>query len=313
MTQIILFFLGKNMKTDIKSVLAQMTFTACGILTAIIVIYFIGFVFYTAFPVLKSQGIYFIRGDVWSYGQGIYGSKVYILGTLVLTIVTLVLAIPLGLFTAVFLAEFAPAKLAPVFRSMIELLVGIPSVVYGIFGYVVLSGLIRDSIKPFISSNLGFIPVFRDYNSTIGLGVLLASMVLAVMILPTLVAISENAIRSVPSTYREASFALGATHWETLRKVVLPSASGGIMASIVLGTMRAMGETMAVVMLLGNSIGVPTSIFNLGYAMTSKILNDAGERMANPEHMSALFALAATLFAIEILFVLAARKLEARF
>ena len=301
------------MKTDIESVLAQITFTACAILTALIVIYFIGFVFYTAFPVLKSQGIYFILGDVWSYGKGIYGSKVFILGTLVLTIVTLILAIPLGVFTAIFLAEFAPAKLAPVFRSMIELLVGIPSVVYGIFGYVVLSGVIRDSIKPFISSNLGFIPVFRDYNSSIGDGVLLASMVLAVMILPTLVAISENAIRSVPSAYREASFAVGATHWETVRKVVLPSASGGIMASIVLGTMRAMGETMAVVMLLGNSIGVPTSIFNLGYAMTSKILNDAGERMANPEHMSALFALAATLFAIEILFVLAARKLEARF
>jgi phosphate transport system permease protein len=301
------------MKTDIRSAIAQIVFTACGITTSITVLYLIGFIFYTAYPVLKSQGIYFILGDVWSYTNGIYGIRVFIAGTLAVTLVTFILACPLGIFTSIFLAEFAPRKLAYVIRSLVELLVGIPSVVYGIFGFVVLSKVMRSYIKPFISGTLGFIPIFYDTQPSAGDGVLLTSMVLAVMILPTIVAISENAIRSVPAAYREASYAIGATHWETVRKVVIPSASGGIMASLVLGTMRAMGETMAVVMLLGNSAGIPTSIFSSGYAMTSKILNDAGERMANPEHMSALFAIAAVLFLIEILFVFAARKLEARF
>lgn len=301
------------MKTDVRSAIAQASFTACGIITTIIVIFFIGFVFYTAFPVLKSQGIInFITGDVWNYSRSIYGIRDYISGTLALTIVTLVLAIPLGLFTAIFLAEFAPKNIAPLIRTIVELLVGIPSVVYGIFGFIILSPVMVDHIKPFISGYFGFIPIFNDPNPNLADGVLLASMILAVMILPTIVALSENAIRSVPFAHREASFAIGATHWETVRKVVLPSASGGIMASIVLGTMRAMGETMAVVMLLGNSASVPKTIFSIGYAMTSKILNDAGEKMAYPEHMSALFAIAAVLFAIEILFILAARKLESK-
>ncbi|WP_407282343.1 phosphate ABC transporter permease subunit PstC [Methanolobus sp. WCC1] len=301
------------MKTDVRSAIAQAYLTVCGIITTLIVIFFIGFVFYTAFPVLQSQGVInFIIGDVWNYSRSIYGIRLFIIGTLSLTIVTLILAIPLGIFTAIFLAEFAPKKIAPMIRTMVELLVGIPSVVYGIFGFVILSRFMVDHLKPFISSNFGFIPIFSDPNPNLGDGVLLASMVLAVMILPTIVALSENAIRSVPFAYKEASFAIGATHWETVRKVVLPSASGGIMASIVLGTMRAMGETMAVVMLLGNSVSVPTTIFSVSYAMTSKILNDAGEKMANPEHMSALFAIAAVLFAIEILFILAARKLESK-
>ncbi|WMW24914.1 phosphate ABC transporter permease subunit PstC [Methanolobus sediminis] len=301
------------MKTDIRSAIAQIVFTACGIITAITVLYLIGFIFYMAFPVLKSQGTYFIVGDVWNYTNGIYGAKIFIIGTLAVTFVTIILAFPLGIFTSIFLAEFAPEKLAYVLRSLVELLVGIPSVVYGIFGFVVLSKFMMNHVKPLISGTLGFIPIFYDTQPSSGDGVLLASMVLAVMILPTIVALSENAIRSVPAAYREASYAVGATHWETVRKVVIPSASGGIMASLVLGTMRAMGETMAVVMLLGNSAGIPTSIFSSGYAMTSKILNDAGERMANAEHMSALFAIAAVLFLIEILFVFAARKLEARF
>lgn len=300
------------MKTDPTSKIAHIAFGSCGVLTAVITLYFVGFIFYMAYPVLSSQGLYFIFGDTWSYNQGIYGIKLYILGTLAVTIVTLILAVPLGIFTAIFLAEFAPAKVAVLMRPLIELLVGIPSVVYGIFGYAVLSGFLKDYLKPFVSHYLGFIPIFHDPNPALGDGVLLASLVLAVMILPTIVTVSENSIRSVPYTYREASFAIGATHWETIKKVVIPASSGGIMASVILGTMRAMGETMAIVMLLGNSIVVPTSIFSIGYAMTSKILNDAGENIATPEYRSALFAIAAVLFLIEIILVAAARKIGGR-
>ncbi len=300
------------MKTDLSSKVAHIVFGSCGLLTAIITLYFVAFIFYMAYPVLSSQGLYFIFGDTWNYSQGIYGIKIYILGTLAVTLLTLMIAVPLGIFTAIFLAEFASAKVAGFIRPLIELLVGIPSVVYGIFGFVVLSGFIKEYLKPFLSHYLGFIPIFYDPNPSLGDGVLLASLVLAVMILPTIVTISENSIRSVPHAYREASFAIGATHWETIKKVVIPASSGGIIASVILGTMRAMGETMAIVMLLGNSIVVPTSIFSIGYAMTSKILNDAGEKIATPEYRSALFAIAAVLFMIEILLVAAARKIGGR-
>jgi phosphate transport system permease protein len=189
-------------------------------------------------------------------------------------------------------------------RPLIELLVGIPSVVYGIFGLFVLGPIFGNFVAPFTSSVLGFIPFFQDTGSSVrGVGLALASTVLAIMILPTIISISEDSIRSVKREYREASFAMGATHWETISKVVLPSASKGILAAVVLGMMRAMGETMAIVMLFGNANKIPDTFFSSGYAMTSKILNDIGFYVVQEESRSALFAVAAVLFAIEILFV----------
>ncbi|MEA1870568.1 MAG: phosphate ABC transporter permease subunit PstC, partial [Euryarchaeota archaeon] len=219
------------------------------------------------------------------------------------------LAVPVSVFTAIFLSEFAPAPVAKIMRPMVELLVGIPSVVYGIFGLFVLENIFQDKIDPFLSGTLGsFIPFFHDPSPNSGSGVLLASTILAVMVLPTIIALSEDAMRAVPFEYKEASFALGATHWETIRKIVLPTASGGILAATVLGMMRAMGETMAIVMLLGNSAHIPSSVMDTGYAMTSKILNDIGYYCAMDEPRSALFGIAAVLFAMEIIFVAAARK-----
>jgi phosphate transport system permease protein len=130
------------------------------------------------------------------------------------------------------------------------------------------------------------------------------------MILPTVISISEDSMRAVPYSYREGSYALGSTKWETIRQIVLPTASGGIISAIILGTMRAMGETMAIVMLLGNSTRIPSSVSDIGYAMTSKILNDINYHVAIDEHRSALFGIAAVLFAIEIIFVALARKVS---
>ncbi|OBZ34519.1 phosphate ABC transporter permease subunit PstC, partial [Methanohalophilus sp. DAL1] len=220
-----------------------------------------------------------------------------------------ILAVPLSLFTAIFLSEIAPPKIAETIRPLIELLVGIPSVVYGIFGLYVIGNIFENYLDPIIDHYFGFIPIFRDVSEGSGNGVLLASTVLAIMILPTIVSISEDAMKAVPYSYREGSFALGATKWETIREIVLPTASGGIMSAIILGTMRAMGETMAIVMLLGNSLKVPSSVFDTSYAMTSKILNDIGYHVAIEEHRSAIFGIAAVLFAIEIVFVGLARKI----
>lgn len=277
-------------------------FLGIAVLTVIIILYFIGFIFYTAYPVFESQGLVnFITGDRWSYGDHVYGIRPFLGGTIAVTLVTLVLAVPVGIFAAIFLSEFASPRVNSLFRPLIELLVGIPSVVYGIFGLFILEPLLRD-VDPLISSVFFFIPCFQDVTPGRGDGVFLASLVLTVMILPTIITISEDSIRAVAGEYRDASFALGATKWETVRHVVLPAASGGIVSAVVLGMMRASGETMAVVMLIGGMETIPSSIFGYTVPLTTKMLYDAGENIGRPEAMSALFGIAAVLFAMEILF-----------
>lgn len=257
-------------------------FLSSAVLLATSVVIIIGFIFMTAAPVFGLEGIGFITGTVWNYDTHEYGILIFIAGTLILTVVTLLIACPMGICTAIFLAEWAPVWLEKFLRTAIELLVGIPSVVYGIFGFFVLRQYISESI-------------------------LLASIVLTVMILPTIVALSQEAMHSVPRDYREASLALGATKWETIKKVVIPASFAGILTAIILGMMRAVGETMAVVMLIGNSPHVPGSVLDTGYAMTSKILNDIGYYIVDYEPRSALFGIAAVLFCIEIVMVASMR------
>jgi phosphate transport system permease protein len=282
-------------------------FFMCAFITICTAIYFIFFIFSTAFPTFQSQGIVnFITGTVWDYDDNIYGIRIFIAGTIIMTLVSLIIAVPVSIFTAIFLSEYASSTVASTIRPFIELLVGIPSVVYGIFGLFVLENFFQNNLDPIVNM-LGFIPIFEDVSPGKGNGVLLASTVLAIMILPTITSLSENAMRSVPAEFREASFAVGATHWETIRRIVVPSAMPGIITAIILGMMRAMGETMAIVMLLGNVGHIPSSVLDTGYAMTSKILNDIGYYSAMDEPRSALFAVAAVLFAIEIIFVGAAR------
>lgn len=285
---------------------------SCAVFTIIITIFFVGLIFYVAFPAFQSQGLYFLYGDVWSYNDKIFGIRNFIAGTLVLTGVTMAIAFPVSLFTAIFLAEYAPKLAATILRPMIELLVGIPSVVYGIFGLFVLEDIFEKVIGPFLHIHLGFIPLFVNYSHDGGLGVLLASTVLAIMILPTIITIAEDSLRSVPYEHREASFAMGANHWQTIKKLVLPEAFKGIMLGAVLGIMRAMGETMAIVMLLGNYPKIPASLLDVGYAMTSKILNDIGYHLIEDTDRSALFGIAAVLFLMEIIIVGIARKIGGR-
>jgi len=278
-------------------------FLGATVITAFLVAFLIGFIFVNALPTYISEGPHFITGTRWSYDTHEYGIWLFIGGTLVLTAVTIVLAVPLGVLAAVYLSEWAPRRVEKIFRPLIELLVGIPSVVYGLFGVFLLAPFFRDVVDPALSGTLGFIPIFRDATPGLGLGVLLAATVLTIMILPTIIALSEEAMRAVPAELREASFALGATRWETVRRVVIPAAFAGIVTAVVLGMMRALGETMAVVMLTGNGDHIPTSLLDTGYAMTSKILNDIGYRFAQPEARSALIAIAGILFLIEIIFV----------
>jgi phosphate transport system permease protein len=298
---------------NISEFAPKSVFTLCTILTAFVTLFFVGFVFYTAYPTFESQGLVnFITGDRWSYDDHVFGIRMYLGGTLMLTLVTLVLSVPVGLLTAIFLSEFASARVAATLRPLIELLVGIPSVVYGIFGLFVLAPIFASHVAPFTVSVLGFIPFFSSTGDPRGVGLALASTVLAIMILPTIISVSEDSIRSVGFEYREASFSLGATHWETISRVVLPAASKGIIAAVILGMMRAMGETMAIVMLFGGAQEIPTMLFDPGMAMTNKILADVGFKIHLEEARSAIFAVAAVLFAAEILFVGLARAIGGR-
>jgi len=187
-----------------------------------------------------------LTGRVWRPGRGEFGLLAMIAGSVLVTIGAMILGLPLALGCAVFLAEVAPAKVRAVLRPAVELLAGIPSVVYGLFGLVVLVPLVRQ------------IPVPRNT----GFGLLAASIVLAVMILPTITNIAEDAIRAVPREYKEGSLALGATHWQTIVGVTLPAARSGIAAAIILGVGRALGETMAMTMVIGNAVIIPKPLDN---------------------------------------------------
>lgn len=234
-----------------------------------------------------------LLGTVWRPGSiighvGQYGLIPMILGSVLATIGAIVLGVPLSVGTAILLAEIAPPTVRELLRPAVELLAGIPSVVYGLFGMVVLAPLIR----------------VIDISGNTGFGLLNASIVLAVMIIPTVTNISEDAIRAVPQHFREASLALGATHWQTIRSVVLPGARSGIIAAIILGIGRALGETMAVIMVIGNSIAIPkpltgnplTLFLSSARTLTGNIAVEIN--YAAGAHRSALFFTGVLLFVL---------------
>jgi phosphate transport system permease protein len=206
-----------------------------------------------------------------------------------------------------YLAEWAPAWMERILRPLVELLVGIPSVVYGLFGLLILSNFFVDYLNPLVDHILGFIPVFRNIHPESHVSILLSATILAVMVIPTIVALSQDAMKGVPDEYREASVALGATRWETMRYVIIPAAFPGIVTAVILAMMRAMGETMAVVMLIGNSPKIPSSVFDMGYTMTAKILNDILWNISDPEPRAALFGIAVVILLMEILAVAGVR------
>jgi phosphate transport system permease protein len=277
-------------------------FSIAGI-SAFIVLLIIGFLLYSALPALRHSGIGFITGTVWDYDTHQYGMLIFLADTLILTALTLIIAVPCGILTAIYLAEWAPDWLERILSTLVQLLVGIPSVVYGLFGLLILSGFFRDFLNPSVDRYLGFIPIFKNLHPNIAVGLFLTAFILAVMIFPTIVALSQDALRGVADEYREASLALGTTRWETIRHVVLPAAFPGIVTAVVLAMMRAMGETMAVAMLWGNSVKIPSSIFDTGITMTAKILNDILWNIGDPEALAALFGMAFMLLIMEILAV----------
>lgn len=257
---------------------------ACTSIAAVALICY--FMFSSGLPTIFRIGpADFLLGRVWKPLNDLYGIFPMIVGSLWVTAGAIVTGVPLGLFTAVYLARFCPSGLYRVLKPAVELLAGIPSIVYGFFGLVVI------------------VPLMQDLLGTNGKGIITASILLGIMILPTIIGVAEAAIRAVPESYYEGALALGATHERSVFTAVLPAAKSGILAGIILGVGRAIGETMAVIMVAGNQAVVPGSLASGVRTMTANIVLEMG--YATDLHREALIATAVVLFAFILLINLA--------
>jgi len=237
------------------------------------------FIFSQGAPIVTQVGLFqFIFGMSWSPSHGEFGIFPMIIGSLSVTTGAAILGIPIGICCSIFLAEFAPLKMRNLFRPAIQLLAGIPSVVYGFWGLIF--------VVPFIRRVLG----------GPGLSILAGAIILAIMILPTVISISEVSLLQLPRHYKEGALALGLTHWQTIRYVLLPAAKSGIVAAVILGMGRAVGETMAVIMVLGNAVAIPQSILDPVRTLTVNIGIEMG--YSTGDHRQALFATGIVLFVI---------------
>ena len=220
-------------------------------------------------------GFAFFRTSVWDPIFDQFGALPFIYGTLVTAGVSLFLAVPLGIGAAIFLAELAPARVSDTLEFFIDLLAAVPSVIYGLLGVFIVVPLMRQYIQPGLKSVLGFLPIFS--GPAYGIGFLTAGVVLAIMVIPYIISVSREVLLSVPRDQREAALALGSTRWESTWKVVVPFARGGIMGSIFLALARALGETMAVTMVIGNTPIISASLFSPGYSIAAVIANEFTE------------------------------------
>jgi len=237
----------------------------------------------------------------WHPTLGEFGLASFIAGTLWVTAIAMFIAVPLSILTAIFLSEYAPKRIREWIKPIIDLLAGISPVVYGVWGIIAIVPLVRDYLMPFFSEKLPFFPFVSD-NYT-GFSALTGGIVLAVMLFPIIISVVEEVLRTVPFELREASLALGATKWQTIKYSVLRKARPGVIAAIILGLSRAFGETMAVLMVTGCSLhGFPKSIFDTAYPLPALIANTYGEMMSIPLYDSAVLLTALILLVIATLF-----------
>jgi phosphate transport system permease protein len=265
------------------------TILLCGASSILVLALIIIFILREAWPAFGDIGLWnMLTGDEWRPSQGEYGIRNFVIVTFYVTFLALIISVPLGILCAIFLAEVAPMRVRQVVRPAVELLVGIPSVVYGLVGMILL------------------LPIFGSFKQLItgeelrpsGAGVLPAAIVLSIMVLPTIISVSEDSIRAVPRAFKEGALALGATRWQTMWHVLLPAARSGILTAIVLGMGRAIGETMAMVMVIGNAIDLPLFPWEKGRTLTGALVLEMG--YATDLHRDALFAIGVVL----LLFIL---------
>lgn len=267
----------RNMVYEIWEKIVEYYFLLCALIAVLSVAVITTYIFAKGGPAVFKIGLIdFVFGLKWKPDFDQFGILPMIIGSIYVTIGAIILGVPIGILTAIFLSEVAPKRLAKFVRPAVELLAGIPSVVYGFFGLVV------------------FVPMISKYLGGPGNSLLAASIVLGIMILPTVISISEASIRAVPSAYKEGSLAIGASHIQTIFRVILPAAKSGILAAVVLGIGRAVGETMAVILVAGNSALIPKSILQPVRTLTGNVALEMG--YAFGLHEEALFATGVILF-----------------
>lgn len=259
--------------------------------TSLIVFIIIFSLFQRSLPILSSQPIgTLLFSSTWNPLAGNFGFYPFIAGTLWVTLLAMSICIPPSILTSIYLAEYASRRIQGIVKPMIDLLAGIPSVIFGLLGVLIVVPLIRNNLAPIIGL------------STTGYSVLAGSTVLAIMVFPITISVSVEVLRAVPQAPRKASLALGATKWQTVKHVVLPSSLSGLFAAVVLGFGRAFGETIAVLMVVGNVPKAPSSIFSPAYPLPALIANNFGDMMSVPSYDSALMFAALILLAIVIVF-----------
>lgn len=257
-------------------------------------------------PSLSRFGLGFITGRHWDPVRDVFGALPFLFGTVASSLLALLFAVPVSLGVAIFLAELAPGWVRKPLGFIVELLAAIPSVVYGLWGIFVLAPWLRETVQPGLAMAFGSLPLFRGVPR--GFGMLAGGVILAIMILPTIASVSRDVMLAVPSTYREGALALGATRWEAVRTAVLPHARSGIFGAVILGLGRALGETMAVTMVIGNRAEISASLFDPAATMASVIANEYTEASGDL-HLSALSELGLLLFAVTVILNIVARLL----
>lgn len=259
----------------------EFVFMLCACVSILAVALICIFLFANGVPAMAKIGFgKFLLGRTWQAGNGLFGIFPMIIGSIYVTAGAIIVGVPIGILAAVFLARFCPKPLYRIMKPGVELLAGIPSVVYGFFGLMIIVPWVRDTFRPYYGGN--------------GLSLFSAALLLGIMILPTIISISESAIRAVPDKYYQGALALGATHERSVFRTVVPAAKSGIMAGIVLGIGRAFGETMAVIMIAGNQAWIPDNMFQGIRTLTANIVMEMG--YAQDLHREALIATGVVLF-----------------
>jgi len=253
-------------------------------------------------PLLETGSVWeLLSGNIWLPFQRQFGFYPFIIGTLWVTVLAMLLTVPPALLTAIYLVEYATPQTRSFMKPLLDLLAGIPSVVYGVWGVVAIVPLVQRIGESWLGRTLAGIPFLAPTNPT-GYGILSGSVVLGIMVMPVIVAVSYEVMDAVPRELREAALAMGATRWETVKHAVLRDAFPGVVAAVLLGFSRAFGETMAVLMVVGNVPRVPRSIFDPAYPLTALIANNFGEMLSIPLYDAALMGAALVLLVVVLAF-----------
>ncbi len=257
---------------------------------------------------IEKYGLGFLAGTTWDPVHDVYGALPFIYGTLLTSAISLLIGLPVSIGVAIFLVEKLKTRRTTAYMigTTVELLAAVPSVIYGLWGLFFLSPLLRQYVETPLSKNLGFVPIFA--GTPFGLDFLTAGIILAIMIIPTVSAVSRNILNAVPDSQREAMYSIGATDWEVVRKAILPYARSGLFGATILGLGRAVGETMAVTMVIGNAPKISSSLFSPGYTLASAIANEFTET-TTPLNTASLIELGLVLFFVALGINIFARSL----